>query len=119
MSPMGDRAYIENWPEVARRGLGRLRREFGGTHVRDPVDEELLKMIDGALLELGDLPDPSVEAPSVLYPIRFRRGELALNLFTTIATLGTPVDVTLQEIRVEMFFPADEHSKRVLEHRRR
>ncbi|HEX8796143.1 MAG TPA: helix-turn-helix domain-containing protein [Polyangiaceae bacterium] len=118
VSPMGDRAFIENWPEVARRGLGRLRRELGGAHVRDAVDEELLKMIDAALLELGDLPDPSVEAPSVLYPIRFRRGELALNLFTTIATLGTPVDVTLQELRVEMFFPADEHSKRVLEHRR-
>ena len=119
VSPMGDRAYIENWPEVARRGLGRLKRELGGAHVRDAIDEELVKMIGAALIELGELSDPSLEAPSVLYPIRFRRGELALNLFTTIATLGTPVDVTLQELRIEMFFPADEHSKRVLEHRRR
>ena len=48
----------------------------------------------------------------MLYPIRFQRGDLAVNLFTTIATLGSPIDVTLQELRVEMFFPADEPSKR-------
>jgi hypothetical protein len=118
VSPKGDRAYIENWPEVARRGLGRLRRELGGAHVRDATDKELLRMIDAALVELGEPPEP-LEAPSVIYPIRFRRGELALNLFTTIATMGTPVDVTLQELRIEMFFPADEQSKRVLEHRKR
>jgi hypothetical protein len=28
-------------------------------------------------------------------------------VFTTIATLGTPQDVTLQEIRIECFFPSD------------
>lgn len=31
----------------------------------------------------------------------------SLRLFTTIATLGTAHDVTLQEIRIECFFPAD------------
>jgi hypothetical protein len=33
---------------------------------------------------------------------------LALRFFTTIATLGTPQDITLQELRVECFYPADE-----------
>jgi hypothetical protein len=60
----------------------------------------------------------NIARTSVIYPIRFRRGELALNLFTTIATMGTPVDVTMQELRIVMFFPADEQSKRVLEERR-
>jgi len=32
---------------------------------------------------------------------------LTLRFFTTIATLGTPQDITLQELRVECFFPAD------------
>jgi hypothetical protein len=41
------------------------------------------------------------------------------NLFTTIATLGTPLDVTLQELRVEMLFPADDATKRVPERRAR
>ena len=34
--------------------------------------------------------------------------ETSLRLFTTIATLGTPHDVTLQEIRVECFSPMDD-----------
>ncbi|SPE34373.1 hypothetical protein SBBP1_720015 [Burkholderiales bacterium] len=43
--------------------------------------------------------------------VNLRRSELALNLFTTIATLGTAQDVTLQEIRIETLFPADADSK--------
>ena len=39
--------------------------------------------------------------------IHFAKGGHSLRLFTTLATLGTPHDVTLQEIRIECFFPAD------------
>jgi transcriptional regulator with XRE-family HTH domain len=113
----GERLYIENWAEVARRALARLKRDLGGTHARDATDEELLKTIAAAWAELGDPPDVS-EALPLLVQVRFRRAGLALNLFSTIATLGTPVDVTLQELRIEMFFPADAQSKRVLEGRR-
>ena len=42
--------------------------------------------------------------------IHFRKGETSLRLFTTIATLGTAHDVTLQEIRIECFFPADDET---------
>ena len=31
-----------------------------------------------------------------------------MDFFSTVTTLGTPLDVTLQEIRIECFFPADE-----------
>jgi transcriptional regulator with XRE-family HTH domain len=41
-------------------------------------------------------------------PMHFRKGETSLRLFTTIATLGTPQDVTLQELRIECFFAMDE-----------
>ena len=37
-------------------------------------------------------------------------GGKSLSIFTTIATLGTPQDITLQEVRIECFFPADERS---------
>ena len=47
-----------------------------------------------------------------MLPVHIRRGELELRLFTTIMTLGTPHDVTLQELRIEALFPADEHSER-------
>jgi len=117
VSPKGDRAYIENWEEIARLSLTRLKRDLGGAHVRDAADEELLKAIAPTLNELGDSPGVP-DARSVLVQVRFRRGDLALNLFSTHVTLGTQFDVTLQELRMEMFFPADAQSKRVLEERR-
>ncbi len=57
---------------------------------------------------------PPEEAKAPVLTIDFRKGETAFRLFTTIATLGTPLDVTLQEIRVECFFPADEASRALL-----
>jgi hypothetical protein len=50
--------------------------------------------------------------PPVL-AMHFRKGEISLRLFTTIATLGTPQDVTVQELRIECFFPADEATSQV------
>jgi hypothetical protein len=41
-------------------------------------------------------------------PMQLRKDGTELNLFTTITTLGTPHDVTVHELRVENFFPADE-----------
>jgi hypothetical protein len=37
-----------------------------------------------------------------------------LQLFTTIATLGTPLDITAQELRVESFFPMNDYTARTL-----
>jgi hypothetical protein len=45
--------------------------------------------------------------------MHIRKDATALRLFTTIATLGTPQDVTVQEIRIESFFPADEATARI------
>jgi hypothetical protein len=39
--------------------------------------------------------------------MHFEKGRTKLRLFTTIATLGTPQDITLQELRIESFFPMD------------
>ena len=47
-------------------------------------------------------------------PMHFRKGEVALRLFTTIATLGTPQDITAQELRIESFFPMDRATAEVL-----
>ena len=41
-------------------------------------------------------------------PIELSRGQLSLRYFTTLTTLGTPHDITRQELRIESFFPADE-----------
>jgi hypothetical protein len=53
-----------------------------------------------------------VHAHDLLLPIHIRKPDLDLRLFSTIMTLGTPYDVTLQELRIETFFPADAESER-------
>ena len=51
------------------------------------------------------------DAQSPVLPMHFQRNGVSLRLFTTIATLGTPRDVTLEEIRIEFFFPMDEPTR--------
>ena len=45
-----------------------------------------------------------------MLPVHYRTADLNVRLFSTVATLGTPYDVTLEELRLETFFPADEAS---------
>jgi len=52
-------------------------------------------------------PDATARSAPFL-PVVLKKGDLAVRFFTTIATLGTPQDVTLQELRVECFHPGDE-----------
>jgi hypothetical protein len=47
-------------------------------------------------------------APRPFIPVHVRRGNLEARFFTTITCLGTPIDVTAEEIRIESYFPADE-----------
>lgn len=50
-----------------------------------------------------ELPGPG----EILVPLRVRAGDLELRFFSTIATFGTPMDVTLAELAIESFYPAD------------
>jgi MmyB-like transcription regulator ligand binding domain len=43
--------------------------------------------------------------------MHFKEGPTSLRLFTTITSLGTPRDITLQELRIESFFPMDEPTR--------
>jgi hypothetical protein len=44
-------------------------------------------------------------------PVEFARADVEVSYFSMVTTVGTPQDVTLQEIRVEAFFPADERTR--------
>ena len=107
VDPDGLRPFIVNWEEVALYFLRGVQADAiaDGT----PETAELLER----LLGFPDLPAlsralPQGDALAPVLSIHFRRGETSLHLFTTIATLGTPHDVTLQEIRIECFFPLDD-----------
>ena len=48
-----------------------------------------------------------------ILPMQFQKRRTKLRLFTTIATLGTPQVITLQELRIESFFPMDQETRKV------
>jgi transcriptional regulator with XRE-family HTH domain len=108
--PEGTHRWIVNWPEVERHLLRRAELQLGS--VDDPVGTALLAEIR-AYTSSSEIADShSVFRPSdLLLPIHIRTGEFELRLFSTIMTLCRPQDVTLQELRVETWFPADQESE--------
>jgi transcriptional regulator with XRE-family HTH domain len=107
MSPDGLRPVIVNWQEVAAHLLRGVQNDANADG--SPETMTLLTRLS-ALAEHPVLSEasPPEEGSSPVLPIHFRRGETSLRLFTTIATLGTPRDITLDEIRIEFFFPMDD-----------
>lgn len=106
------RPYLSNWAEV----VGYFLHGVAADAAADGSAETA-----GLLQRLLDYPDvrsvmlsaplPVTDGP--VLPMKFQKGTISLRLFTTIATLGTPRDITLQELRIESFFPMDEETRRV------
>ena len=103
--PAGLRPFVANWPDVARSLLVRVARES----ICGAPDPQLLNLLE----ELERFPDvASLSARSAvaqpllpIVPVQFRKGSFQADYFSMVTTLGTPQDVTLQEIRIECFFP--------------
>jgi transcriptional regulator with XRE-family HTH domain len=102
------RRSLRNWAVVVPALLERARREaVGGVFDRDTAE---------LLARLRERPDvaellarPDVSPPDVpVVDLRFGLGGDELAFFSVVSTLGTPIDVTAQELRVEAFFPANE-----------
>jgi transcriptional regulator with XRE-family HTH domain len=112
ISPQGLRPLIVNWDEVALYFLRGVQVDA----LADATEETAALL--RRLLEAPGMPAlsqalPPVEARAPVLAVHFRKGGTSLRLFTTIATLGTAHDVTVQEIRVESFFPADDATARL------
>jgi len=54
------------------------------------------------------------DAPAPFLTINYRWKNSTLRWFSALTTLGTPLDVALQELRIESFFPADEATRTVV-----
>jgi transcriptional regulator with XRE-family HTH domain len=105
--PKGLRPYVKNWEAVADAIIARVQREaIGG--VKDPATAQVLDEV----LSYPDVPArlhrPNLETPLVpVVPVIFEKDGSTFNFFSAITTLGTPQDITVQELRIESFFPAD------------
>lgn len=90
---------IENWPQVAHHTAQRLRTE-SASRGGDP-------RLDAAIDALSRFPAPDTATMGPVIPTIYRAGDLRLSLFTTIAQFGTPEDLALDDLKIELFFPAD------------
>jgi len=98
---------VENWPEAAHYTMLRLRAEsaaFGGI----PELEVAIK----ALAAQAKAPSDLTVGPSI--PTIYRFAGQRLSMFGTIAQFSTVADETLDDLKVELFFPADEASAALL-----
>jgi len=98
----GLRECIVGFDGLAREALARLRTEADV----DPGLRDFLAEMETLRGTPGGLDDGGVDNQIAL-PIHFRRGATNLRYFMTITTLGTPLDVTAQELRIECYFPMD------------
>jgi transcriptional regulator with XRE-family HTH domain len=107
------RPYLINWAEVVRYFIRSVEVDAAADGTAETA--ALLERLLGYPGVRSVVEAPFDEtAPAPVLPMHFRKGEVSLQLFTTIATLGTPRDITLQELRIECFFPMDQATADVL-----
>jgi len=101
------RPFITNWDVVAPLLLKRLHLQIEVPDP-DPALIELLEELYGYPGVRGIKQDASIaERTELLIPLQMTVDHQSLSWFSTIATFGTPQDITLQELWIESFFPAD------------
>ncbi|MFE5569744.1 MULTISPECIES: helix-turn-helix domain-containing protein [Amycolatopsis] len=105
LHPDGMAPHVLNLGEWRAHLLGRLRRQVIQT--ADPMLTELLEEL--LTYPCAD-PVPEVEVPGpgdIFVPLKLRHEDAELTFFSTVSTFGTPLDVTVAELVIESFFPAD------------
>lgn len=107
--PADFRALIVNWSEVAEKFLHHLHAQIAEAPT-DPTPRRLLEEISHYpdVPTLGRLRGTDTPAPVLTLAFRSRLGEL--RFFETITTFSMPRDVTLEELRIESAFPADDRT---------
>jgi transcriptional regulator with XRE-family HTH domain len=115
--PNGLWPVIENARQVGRYLLRRVWQELQ-VQAHDQIAREILQRISawhpdmvgpGGVLLVED--DPAEGTPPPVLPVALRAGSFRASLFSTLTTLGIPQDVTLQELRIECFYPADDSTR--------
>jgi len=110
LHPDGLAPRIRNLAEWRDHLLERLRRQVALTG--DPALQTLFDELAG--YPVAD-PGPELGARNdVVVPLRLDTDAGELTFFSTVTTFGTPVDITVEELAIESFFPADERTAEAL-----
>jgi transcriptional regulator with XRE-family HTH domain len=114
LHPAGLAPHIANLAGWRHHLISQLRRQFRIT--RDAALDALLK-------ELNTYPAPAsgdtgahenFPADGVAIPLRLTTPSGILSFISTVTVFGTPLEITLSELTMEAFYPADEFTKAAL-----
>lgn len=114
--PRGARPFLVNWEEIVHAMAERMKLEL----TRDPPGSARRRLYDEMLEQPGvrdairRVPRPST-AGLPFVPVHLRRDGVEARFFTMLTTLGTPIDVTAEELTIEAYFPADAATRALLE----
>jgi transcriptional regulator with XRE-family HTH domain len=114
LHPGGMASRIVNLGEWRAHLFARLRRQIALT-----ADPGLAELYDELRAYPCGQPEPEVEVPGsgdVVVPLRLRHGDRELSFLSIMASFGTPLDVTVAELAIESFFPADPGTATALRH---
>jgi transcriptional regulator with XRE-family HTH domain len=107
------RPFLVNWEDVVRYFIRSVEADAAADGSAETAEllERLLAYPDVRAV-LKTFATDVVAGP--VLPMHFLKGNVSLQLFTTIATLGTPQDITAQELRIESFFPMNDDTARTI-----
>jgi transcriptional regulator with XRE-family HTH domain len=112
LHPGGIAPRIVNLAEWRAHLLDRLKHQNDASG--DPVLVELERELRTYPSGLKSGRPAPVEPNAIVHPLRLAHGDAVLSFISTITVFGTPLDVTLSELAIESFFPADEQTRTVL-----
>lgn len=105
LHPDGYRSHIANWGHVSSVMMRRFRSEVLELG-RSGDGHTLLEEFSSYLGDRSAVESSSTdERPNPMLTVDIRKDGLAFSLFSILSSLGAPFDVTLQEIRIESFYP--------------
>jgi transcriptional regulator with XRE-family HTH domain len=112
--PNGVRKIIMNWEAIGKSLLNEAYRRLAWAR------DETLKELIAEILSYPGVParwrEPELDAPhELILPMELNLGGKIARMFSTVTTVATPHDVTLQELHVEVFYPADAETESVLQ----
>ena len=112
--PNGFRKVILNWEAIAKSLLNEAYRRLAWAR------DDALKNLITEILSYPGVParwrEPDLEAPhDLILPMELSLDGKIAKMFSTVTTVATPHDVTLQELHVEVFYPADADTELVLQ----
>lgn len=102
------RDFVDDWDNAARVMVARLHREV----LARPGDARMSALLARVLAMPGvpkswHLPDFS-DGDTPVLGVRLRRDALALSFVTVVTAFSAPLNVTMEELRIEAWFPADD-----------